>query len=69
MAREVPFEVNCIDVVSTHQVTVKNMVTGKEFKVPAKEWHWRNSFYADVTFVFRGQEFTVCAEVRQVFPN
>lgn len=69
MTKEIPFEVSCIDVVSTHQVTVKNMVTGKEFKVPAVKWHWRNSFYADVTFVFRGQEFTVCAEVRQVFPN
>lgn len=61
--KEIPFEVNCYNVVSTREVTVKNMVTGAEFKAPAKEWHWRNSFYADVTFVFRGQEFTVLAEV------
>lgn len=26
----IPFEVNCFDVVSTNQVVVKNMVTGKE---------------------------------------
>lgn len=69
MTREIPFEVDCKDVVSSHVVKVRNMVTGAEFSAPAEEWHWRNSFYADVTFVFRGQEFTVCAEVRQVFPN
>jgi hypothetical protein len=67
--KEIPFEVDCKDVVTSHCVKVRNMVTGAEFSAPAKEWHWRNSFYADVTFVFRGQEFTVCAEVRQVFPN
>jgi len=61
--REIPFSVDCYDVVSTHEVTVTNMVTGEKHKAPAKKWHWRNSFYADVTFVFRGQEFTVCAEV------
>ena len=63
MAKEIPFEVDCKDVVTSHCVKVRNMVTGAEFSAPAKEWHWRNSFYADVTFVFRGQEFTVCAEV------
>lgn len=39
------------------------MVTGKEFKAPAKSWRWKNSFYAYVTFIFRGHEFTVLAEV------
>ncbi len=67
--KEIPFEVNCKDVVTSRCVKVRNMITGAEFSAPAKEWHWRNSFYADVTFVFRGQEFTVCAEVKQVFPN
>lgn len=61
--KEIPFEVNCFDVVSTNQVTVKNMVTGKEFKAPATGWRWKNEFYAYVTFLFRGQEFTVLAEV------
>lgn len=64
MAKEIPFEVNCKDVVASHHVTVKNMVTGKEYSAPAISWRWRNSFCADVTFLFRGQEFTVCAEVR-----
>ena len=64
-----PFEVDCKDVVTSHCVKVRNMITGEEFSAPAKKWHWRNSFYADITFVFRGQEFTVCAEVDQVFNN
>jgi hypothetical protein len=63
MCKEIPFEVNCKDVVSTREVTVKNMVTGAEFKAPAVSWRWKNSFYAYVTFIFRGQEFTVLAEV------
>lgn len=58
-----PFEVNCYDVVKTHHVTVKNMITGEKFKAPAKSWRWKNSFYAYVTFIFRGQEFTVLADV------
>lgn len=61
--KEIPFEVNCKDVVTSHCVTVRNMITGAEFSAPAKEWHWRNSFYAYVTFLFRGQEHTVLAEV------
>lgn len=61
--KEIPFEVNCKDVVSSHEVTVKNMVTGAEFKAPAKSWRWKNAFYAYVTFIFRGQEHTVLAEV------
>lgn len=61
--KEIPFEVNCFDVVSTNQVTVKNMITGEKFKAPAKSWRWKNSFYAYVTFIFRGQEFTVLADV------
>ena len=61
--KEIPFEVNCFNVVSTNQVTVKNMVTGKEFKAPAINWRWKNEFYAYVTFLFREQEFTVLAEV------
>lgn len=67
--REIPFEVNCKDVVKTHHVRVKNTINGKEYTAPAKEWHWRNSFYADITFVFRGQEFTVCAEVNAVYSD
>jgi len=63
MCKEIPFEVNCYNVVSTREVTVKNMVTGAEFKAPAKSWRWKNSFYAYVTFIFRGQEFTVLSEV------
>jgi len=59
----IPFEVNCFDVVSTNQVVVKNMVTGKELFAPAVKWEWKNEFYAYVTFIFRGQEFTVLAEV------
>lgn len=59
----IPFEVNCFDVVSTNEVTVKNIITGAEFKAPAKCWRWKNEFYAYVTFIFRGQEHTVLAEV------
>lgn len=69
MEKSIPFEVNCYDVVKTHHVVVKNMITGEELSAPAKEWHWRNSFCADVTFIFRGQEFTVCAEVGAVYPD
>jgi len=64
MAKGIPFEVNCKDVVASHHVTVRNMVTGKVYSAPAISWRWRNSFYAEVTFLFRGQEFTVYAEVR-----
>ena len=67
MARKVPFKVNGYDVVSTNEVTVKNMVSGAEFKAPAKSWRWYNEFYAYVTFIFRGQEFTVLAEVHPEF--
>lgn len=63
MTRKVSYEVNCFDVVSTNEVTLKNIVTGKEFKAPAKSWRWKNEFYAYVTFIFRGQKFTVLAEV------
>ena len=58
-----PFEVDCWDVVKTHQVTVTSMATGESYSAPAKSWRWKNEFYAYVTFVFRGQEFTVLAEV------
>ena len=58
-----PYEVNCYNVVSTNEVTLKNIVTGKEFKAPAVKWEWKNEFYAYVTFLFRGQEHTVLAEV------
>ena len=43
------------------------MVTGKEFKAPAKSWRWKNEAYAYVTFVFRRQEFTVLTEVHPEF--
>lgn len=56
-------EVNCYNVVSTRKVILKNRKTGQEFQAPAKSWKWKNEFYAHVTFVFRGQEFTVLAEV------
>lgn len=58
-----PFEVDCFDAVITNEVIVKNMITGEEFKAPAIKWEWKNEFYAYVTFIFRGQEFTVLAEV------
>lgn len=60
---ETHYEVNCYNVVSTNEVTLKNTVTGKEFKAPALRWEWKNEFYAYVTFLFRGQKFTVLAEV------
>lgn len=59
----IQFEVDCFDVVKTNQVTLRNTITGREFKAPVKCWEWRNSFYAYVTFIFRGREFTVYAEV------
>lgn len=62
------FEVDCRKVVSTHKVVLKNTKTGEKFYAPAKNWRWRNSWAADVTFEFRGKEFTVCAEVDPVFP-
>lgn len=57
------FEVDCYDVVSTHEVILTNIATGKKHTAPAISWSWKNSFYANVTFIFRGQEFTVLAEV------
>lgn len=56
------FEVDCYNAVSTNQVILKN-AKGEKFSAPVISLRWRNSFYADVTFSFRGQEFTVCAEV------
>ena len=67
--RETAFEVDCYDVVYTRKVTLKNVVTGQEFKAPAKSWKWKNFFYAYVTFIFRGQEFTVLAEVCAKYPD
>lgn len=69
MTKEIPFEVDCRDVVTSNYCTVRNMLTGQEFSAPVKEWHWRNSFCADVTFIFRGQEFTVLAEVHPEINN
>ena len=57
------FEVDCYNVVSTHKVILTNIATGKKHTVPAISWYWKNSFYANVTFLFRGKEYTVLAEV------
>ena len=67
MEKSIPFEVNCYDVVKTHHVVVKNMITGEEFKAPALKWEWKNEFDAHVTFIFGGREFTVLAEVHPEF--
>jgi hypothetical protein len=64
-----PFEVCCKDVVHSNKVTVRDMLSGEEFKAPALGWEWVNSWYADVTFLFRGQEFTVRAEVDSDIPD
>lgn len=57
------FEVDCYDVVKTHQVILTSTATGDKYSAPVLKWEWKNSFYAYVTFIFRGQEFTVLAEV------
>lgn len=57
------YEVNCYDVVSTNKILLKDTATGEKFEVPAKKWEWKNEFYAYVSFYFKGQEFTVLAEV------
>ena len=59
----VQYEVDCYDLVSTNQVTLIDHQTGEVIHVPATKWEWKNSFYANVTYIFRGQEFTVLAEV------
>lgn len=60
---EMEFKVNCFDVVSTNKVELTDTKTGEKFYAQALGWKWKNSFFADVTFVFRGQKFTVGAEV------
>ena len=57
------FEVDCYNAVSTHKVVLTDTKTRKKYFGQVIELHWRNSFYADVTFSFRGQKFTVGAEV------
>lgn len=63
------FEVDCRKVVSTHKVVLKNIKTGEKFYAPAKDWRWVNWWTADVTFIFRGQTFTVRADVDAVIPS
>lgn len=63
------FKVNCFDVVSTNKVELTDTKSGEKFYAQALEWRWRNSFFADVTFVFRGQKFIVSAEVHPEYNN
>lgn len=63
------FEVDCYNVVSTHEVILTNVATGKKHTAPAISWRWKNSFYAYVTFLFRGTEHTVLAEVHPEYED
>ena len=61
--KEITFEVDCSDVVTSNHVELTDTATGETFSAPATKWEWKNEFYAYVTFIFRDQEFTVLAEV------
>lgn len=61
--RESRWEVYTYEAVIKHRVRLTNQVTGEVAYGQVIDWEWRNSFCATVTFMFRGQKFTVLGEV------